>query len=71
MQVPRREAPHLQLRRAQLIKRSLGLSFVCNGNRVGAEYGKRVVQPRDAAWESTHGAVRVTTVPLGYRGPVF
>ena len=59
------------LRRAQLLKRSLGLSFVCNNNRVGADYGKRVPQPRDASWEQQHGAVRVTTVPHGYQGTVW
>jgi hypothetical protein len=38
---------------------------------VSADYGKRVVQPRNAAWEAAHGAVRVTTVPDGYKGAVW
>ena len=65
------DAPHLDLRRAQLMKRSLGLSFVCNGNRVTADYGKREPQPRNAAWEAANGAVRVTTLPTGYEGEAW
>ena len=64
-------APHLDLRRAQLKKQRLGLSFETNDNRIGAEYQKRVVQPRNAQWEREHGAVRVTTVPYGYEGAIW
>ena len=53
-------------RSAQLRKQRLELSFETNDNKVGAEYAKRVVLPRNALWEREHGAVRITTVPYGY-----
>ena len=67
----REDAPRLSLTRAQLKKRRHQLSFTSSENQVGADYGKRVVLPRNAAWESAHAAVRVTTVPHGFQGEVW
>ena len=59
------------LRRSQLKKRNFGLSFETSDNRVGADYGKRTVLPRNAEWEAKHAALRITSVPHGYEGPVW
>ena len=47
------------------------LDFVTSDNQVGAAYGKRRVLPRNAAWEAKHAALRITSVPHGYEGPVW
>ena len=65
------DAPKLELRRSQLKKRNFGLSFECNPNKVGADYGKRTVLPRNADWERRCAAVRITSVPLGYEGEIW
>ena len=64
-------APRLTVGRAQLKKRKHMLDFVSSDNQVGAAYGKRRVLPRNAAWEAKHAALRITSVPHGYEGPVW
>ena len=64
-------APRLTVGRAQLKKRKHMLDFTSSENHVGADYAKRRVLPRDAEWETRHAALRITSVPHGYEGPVW
>lgn len=61
-------APKLAVGRAQLKKRKHMLDFTSTDNHVGADYGKRRVLPRNAAWEARHAALRITSVPHGFQG---
>ena len=63
--------PEIAVRRVQVKKQKNMCRFETNDNRVSAEYRKRVVLPRDSAWEAKHAAVRITTVPHGYEGSVW
>ena len=64
-------APRLTVGRAQLKKRKHMLDFTSSENHVGADYAKRRVLPRNAEWETRHAALRITSVPHGYEGPVW
>ena len=66
-----RTRPEIAVRRVQVKKQKNMCRFETTDNRVSAEYRKRVVLPRDSAWEAKHAAVRITTVPHGYEGSVW
>jgi hypothetical protein len=65
------ERDGIDLERTQVVRASLGATFLTKSNTVTARYAKRAECERNPVWEAANGALRVTTVPHGYEGDVW
>jgi hypothetical protein len=65
------ERDGIDLERTQVVRASLGATFLTKSNTVTARYAKRAVSGRNPAWEAANGALRITTAPHGYEGDVW
>ena len=65
------ERDGIDLERTQVVRASLGATFLTKSNTVTARYAKCAVSGRNPAWEAANGALRITTAPHGYEGDVW
>ena len=65
------ERDGIDLERTQVVRASLGATFLTKSNTVTARYAKRAESGRSPAWEAANGALRITTAPHGYEGDVW